>query len=334
MNSSRELVRKTLEFKSPCRVTRQLWLLPLAIEYYPEEVKKIQTDFPDDIITAPVTYKPAPKIVGDPYKPGIFVDEWGCIFENRQKGIIGEVKEPLLKEWRDVNKIRVPEELLDVNIDEVNAFCDNTDKFVLAGCCPRPFERLQFIRKTESLFIDLIEQPEELFILLDRIHQFYKKEMEVWARTNVDGLIFMDDWGSQSSLLVSPKIWVEIFKPLYKDYIDIAHRYGKYIFMHSDGYITEIIPELIDLGLDAINCQIFCMGVEQLGIKFRGKITFWGEIDRQHILPYGTSEDIQNAVKGVRKSLYKDGGVIAQCEFGPDAKPENVYLVFKTWGGF
>jgi uroporphyrinogen decarboxylase len=140
----------------------------------------------------------------------------------------------------------------------------------------------------------------------------------------------MDDWGSQRSLLINPGLWIEIFKPMYKDYINIAHKYGKKIFMHSDGYIVDIYPHLIELGLDAVNSQIFCMGLESLK-QFKGQITFWGEIDRQHLLPHGTLEDIENAVNSVKDSLWQHGGVIAQCEFGPGAKPENIYKVFETW---
>lgn len=156
----------------------------------------------------------------------------------------------------------------------------------------------------------------------------------MWAHTDVDGLWFMDDWGSQYSLLISPILWRKIFKPLYKEYIDIAHQHGKYIFMHSDGYIADILPDIIELGVDAINSQIFCMNIEDLGKQFKGKITFWGEIDRQYILPNGTPEEVINAVKKVKEFLYYKGGVIGQCEFGAGAKPENVYLVFKTWNNF
>jgi hypothetical protein len=72
------------------------------------------------------------------------------------------------------------------------------------------------------------------------------------------------------------------------------------------------------------------MGVENLS-QFKGKITFWGEIDRQHILVNGSLEDVDNAVKLVKKTLWDNGGCIAQCEFGPGGKPENVYQVFKSW---
>lgn len=84
---------------------------------------------------------------------------------------------------------------------------------------------------------------------------------------------------------------MEIFKPMYKDYVDIAHRNGKKLFMHTDGNILSIIPHLIDIGVDALNLQIFCMGMEKLS-QFKGKITFWGEIDRQNILAKGTLDGV------------------------------------------
>ena len=280
---------------------------------------------------APAEYDIPPKTTGDQCVIGTYIDEWGCTFENRQNGIIGEVKEPLLKQWEDVDIVKPPREMLTFDRDAVNRFCKSSDEFVLGNCCPRPFERLQFIRSTVNTFYDLFDRPNEFTVLLDRIHSFYMEELELWAQTDVDGLMFMDDWGAQQSLLISPDMWRELFKPLYRDYINCAHDHGKYCFMHSDGYIIDIIPDLIDLGLDAINSQIFCMGVDKLGERFRGKITFWGEIDRQHILPYATVPEVVEAVRTVRNALYEDGGVIAQCEFGPGAKPENVYAVFDTW---
>jgi hypothetical protein len=102
------------------------------------------------------------------------------------------------------------------------------------------------------------------------------------------------------------------------------------MFMHSDGHIVAIIPELIDLGLDALNSQLFCMGLDELS-RFRGMLTFWGEIDRQHLLPRGTRNDIRTAVHSVREALWAAGGCIAQCEFGAGADPDNVFTVFETW---
>ena len=202
--------------------------------------------------------------------------------------------------------------------------------FNIASACPRPFEQLQFIRGTEQLYMDLMLRPSGLMAFIEKMHDFYCRLLTVWAQTDVDGLVFMDDWGSQKSLLIRPALWTEIFKPMYRDYIEIAHKFNKKAFMHSDGYILDIYPHLIDLGLDAINSQIFCMGLDNMK-QFKGKITFWGEIDRQNLLPNGSIEDVENAVREVREKLWDNGGCIAQCEFGPGAKPENVYKVFEVW---
>jgi hypothetical protein len=329
--TSRDLVKKTLEFRSPERAPRQLWTLPWAKNNHAEKLAEIQRRFPDDIIGAPSCLRRQPLKQGDPYLVGTHVDEWGCVFENIQAGVHGEVKEAAIADWSQVDRIRFPDELLSVDVDQVNAFCRQTDQFVIAGACPRPFERLQFYRTSVNFYLDLGEARREMFEFLGRLHQFFIKQLELWAETEVDALTFMDDWGAQRALLVSPTMWRRVFKPMYKDYIDIAHRHGKTIFMHSDGYITPIIGDLVELGLDALNCQLFTMDIEALGRQFAGKLTFWGEIDRQHLLPSGTPADIDQAVRRVRNALWREGGCIAQCEFGPGGRPENVYQVFQTW---
>lgn len=331
--TSRELVYATLEFRNKSgRVPRQMWLLPWAETHHGDMIKKIQTEFEEDIVTAPVSLKKPTVTKGDPYKVGEYIDDWGCRFSNIHEGIFGEVKEALVKdeEWADVDNIHIPVEWLDFDVDEVNAFCRNSDKFVLSGHCPRPFEQLQFIRTTQELYMDLMDPSENMLAFMKKMHTFYCDLMEKWAKTEIDGLYFMDDWGSQQSLLINPKLWDDFFRPMYKDFIDIAKRYGKKTFMHSDGYTLDIYPRMIELGLDAFNTQIFCMGLDKLE-QFKGKITFWGEIDRQHLLPEGTTQDIEKAVKDVYDRLWCDGGCIAQCEFGAGAKPENVYAVYQTW---
>ena len=327
----RDLVYDTLEFNGPMRVPRDMWLLPWASINYPEELERIQKRFPSDFVGPPVNYEKRTKTTGNPYKLGTYVDEWGSIFENIQEGVHGEVRSPFVQTWDDWQKVHPPSELLKFDIDLVDDFCRRSDHFVFGGTCPRPFERMQFLRGSQNLFFDLADPPGEFYELLNVVHQHYVKELEVWASTDVDALSFMDDWGSQRSLLINPKQWRKIFKPLYKDYIDIAHQAGKKIFMHSDGYIFDIYEDMIELGLDAINSQLFTMDIEEIGRRFGGRITFWGEIDRQHLLPSGTTQQIADAVHRVKDALYHNGGVIAQCEFGPGGKPENVEMVYKTW---
>ena len=294
---------------------------------------KLARDFVGDFDGPDVRYARAPQTRGDPYAIGEYVDEWGCVFTNVHGGVIGEVKAPLVVEddWSDAGKVHIPEEFLSFDIAQVNASCaGKRDKFLMAGCCPRPFEQLQFIRGTANLYMDLLDPPLRMLAFLEEMHDFYCRLLRKWAQTDVDALNFMDDWGSQNDLLISPKLWERFFQPMYRDYIDIAHAHGKKIFMHSDGNTLRILPRLIDLGLDAINTQIFCIGVGKLA-PFRGKITFWGEIDRQRLLPQGTLQEIDEAVQSVYATLWQDGGAIAQCEFGAGANPENVYRVFQRW---
>lgn len=334
MMTSRELVYATLEHNSPERVPREMWLLPWAETHYPEAVERIRREFPSDFTGVRVDYERLPETKGDPYTKGVYVDQWGCEFENIHEGVIGEVKNPLIpaedEDWDGVDKIHIPYELLDFDINQVNAECAKTDKFISCGCCPRPFEQLQFIRGTENFYMDLMDPPPKMLEFMNKMHEYYCELMLKWAKTDVDCLNYMDDWGSQKSLLINPELWCKYFKPMYKDYIDIAHSHGKKIFMHSDGFTLDIYPHLIELGLDAINSQIFCIGIENL-VQFKGKITFWGEIDRQNLLPNGTQEEIRAAVRKVYENLWADGGCIAQLEFGPGAKPENAYAAFDEW---
>jgi uroporphyrinogen-III decarboxylase len=248
------------------------------------------------------------------------------------RGVIGEVKEPVIvgDDWSDRGRMRVPEECVELDIDRVNRFCGQTDRFVFANAWVRIFERLQFLRGTEALLADLAMRPKGLFEVLKVFHDFHCRLLEAWSRTEIDGLLFQDDWGSQTGLLIDPALWVELFKPLYRDYVQIAHSRGKRIFMHSDGYILEILPHLAELGLDAVNCQVALMGAERLR-PFRGQIAFWGDIDKQHTLVTGTVADVAREVRLIRENLWDRGGCIAACEFGPGGKPENVRAVFETW---
>jgi uroporphyrinogen decarboxylase len=324
----RALVKQALEFESPERLPRQLWLLPWAEQRYPQTVARLVRDFPADIVPIPLFCSEPVPGQGNAHSVGIFVDSWGCKFHNLQDGIIGEVKQPQVKDWSDTAHVQFPRERLTIDTPHITAFCRKTERYVLAGTCPRPFERLQFLRGTENLLLDLARPPSTLHDFLARLHEFYVEELSLWAQTDVDGLAFMDDWGSQQSLLISPEQWREMFKPLYEEYVEIAHAHGKHAFMHSDGYIGDIIPDLIEIGVDALNSQVFCMGVEELGRRFGGELTFWGELDRQHLLPHAGVPEIAEAAQRLTAAFHRDGGFIAQCEFGPGARPENVYAFF------
>jgi len=332
--TSRERVRRTLSFDYPDRVPRDLWILPIASNKYPKEIKTILKKFPLDIGWPKLDPSFEKKYTkGDRFEIGTYVDEWGCVFQNIHGGIIGQVKDPLIKSLSDVSKVKPPYEFLKEKMKRVNEGWQETDKFILGGSFSiNPFERMQWLRGTPQLYMDIMDQPLQFFKLREIVHEYNLKELELWAKTDVDGIMFADDWGSQNSLLISPDLWRKLFKPLYKDYCDLIHKAGKFVFMHSDGYIFDIYEDLIEIGVDAINSQLFCMNIEEIGKRFKGRITFWGEIDRQHILPSENLDEVRNAVKRVKNCLYDSrGGVIAQCSFEGAGRPENIETIFQEW---
>ena len=328
---SKNLVIKTLNFDSPPRIPRHLWLLPWAENLYPEFAKKIRERYPDDIVQAPAVYRQPLNLTGGKYKAGLYIDEWGCKFMNPEEGLMGIVHEPLIRDWSDLAHFRTPDAVLQIDKEAINRFCRSTDKFTYAGSIVRPLERFQFIRTMEQSMTDVLLEEPGYLDLLRRMHEHFLKEVEVWSETEVDAVFLMDDWGTQHAMMLSPDVFRTHFKPMYRDYCEIAHQHGKYVFMHSDGNIAEIMPELVEVGVDAINSQLFCMDIDRLSREVAGKITFWGEIDRQNILPNGTSGDIVEVVGRIYANLYRNGGVIAQCEFGPAANPDNIMRVFECW---
>lgn len=329
----RERVQRALRFECPDRAPRELWTLPGVPMFRGEELRQVLERFPGDFAGPRVRYGPSRYSKGQPAVVGSYVDEWGSGWHVAEPGVVGEVKDPPLADWADLERYQIPWELLDeADFSEVNRSCAETDCFVKAGTFTRPFERMQFLRGSEALFLDLAYGTKEAYTLRDRLHEFSLREMGMWAKTDVDGVSFMDDWGTQTTLLISPAQWREFYKPLYRDYCDILRAAGKFVFFHSDGHIEAIYPDLIEIGVHAVNSQLFCMDIEGLAARHRGRITFWGEIDRQWLLPFGTPEQVRAGVRRVRAALDDGhGGVIAECEWGVKDPRENIEAVFDEW---
>ncbi len=331
---SRERVIKTLKFEEVDRIPRQLWQLPGIPLYRKADLIEISEKYPDDLQFINYGYGLGLFSKGQPGVSSKYTDAWGCTFTAAEPGVIGEVKDCVLDDWCKLDGYQLPWSVIEcIDADAVNRFCAETSRFVIAATETRPFERIQFLRGTENAFMDLAYGTKDLFRLLNRLHDFFIEEITAWANTDVDGIWFLDDWGTQVSLLISPVLWREVFKPLYRDYVDIIHAHGKYAFYHSDGHIEAIYPDLIEMGVDAVNSQLFCMDIERLGEKYAGRIAFWGEIDRQHVLPFGTPDEVKAAVNRVARAMIRQRktGVIAECEFGMIEPIENIMAVFEAW---
>jgi len=331
--NSRERVKASLTFSRPDRAPRDLWSLPAVYLFQADQLKELTEQYPMDIAQSQLTPGINNEMANATKHGGTYTDEWGCVWHVGEPGVVGEVKDPPLSDWAKLDNYRPPMHLLkDRDPSYVNKTCEESDKFFLSDVTARPFERIQFLRGTEALFIDIGYGTAEFRKLLEMLHEFFLKDVESWCKSNVDGIIMMDDWGSSRSLLISPDSWRQIFKPLYKEYCDIVHAHDKFAMFHSDGNITSIYGDLIEVGMDAINSQLFCMDIEALAAKYKGKVTFWGEIDRQHVLPFAAADEVRQAVMRVRRALDDgSGGIIAQCEWGKNNPKQNIEMVFETW---
>lgn len=329
--SSRKLVLQTLEFESPPRIPRQLKATQEIQRIFGDEILLLQKDYPDDLVFAPAVYHDHRVATPEHEKEKIYVDEWGCVFERVDDFSLGKVKKPIIKDWAEETRFRPPEALLKIDKDEINAFCRQTDCFILAGYTLRLFERLQFLRGEENALIDLAQKPKGLFSLLNKIHEHNLKIIDVWSTTSIDALVIVDDWGSQQRLLVSPSLWREMFKPRYAEYADFARLRNKKVFFHSDGFILDIIPDLMDIGVDALNVQLFTIGLESLARFARGKISFWGDADAHYLRQETSQLEMGRVVEAIKQNLYDRGGVIAYVDFNSEVLPKSVRNFFQEW---
>lgn len=331
--NSRERVQRAVRREKPDRVPRDLWVLPGVSEGRKAEYEAHLRRYPVDIGTCSWRPGSTGRESGVRYRTGRYRDYWGVTFEAAEDGVIGEVKDPVMADWNNLDGFTVPWAFLkEADWSKVDSSCRASDKFILANTEARPFERLQFLRGTENVFMDLAAGSPELMELLKKIHEWEQASVEMWSRTAVDGISFMDDWGTQTALLISPALWREIFKPLYRRYCEMAHARGKLVFFHSDGNTAEIYGDLIEIGVDAVNSQLFCMDIEELARKHKGRITLWGELDRQHLQPFGTPEKIRAAVRRVRKAFDTgNGGLIAQTEWGRIDPYPNIEALYEEW---
>ena len=152
----------------------------------------------------------------------------------------------------------------------------------------------------------------------------------------IDGVSFGDDMGVQNQSYMSDELYKKMVKPHHRRFVDTLHKHtDAKVITHSDGSIRELIPDFIDIGIDVINpVQVSATGMEpeRLNRDFGNDLAFWGGIDTQHVLPFGTAEDVVKAVHGRRKDLGKKGGFIQASvhNIQSEVPPENIVAMFET----
>jgi uroporphyrinogen decarboxylase len=334
--TSRERVLAALNFDSPDKIPLNLWFHQATRQRYGEKLSELLQRYPNDIdlIAGPGDRN----FYSRSTTAGRYTDNWGSSWLVLADGMVGEVKEPAMKDLADVNDWSPPYTWLvsewgtnDTLVEERIRESRQNGRFVI-GAKVEPFQRMQFVRGTENLFIDIGLKEKGLFIFRDKITEYFEHYLDYWLDKDVDGIFFTEDWGSQISLLISPRDFVDIFKPVYKRLIDKIKSKGKYVFFHSDGYVYDLYREWIDLGVDAVNSQLWIMNIDEIGRNYKGKICFWGEIDRQNVLAFQGPEVIRQCAARMKNLLtVNGGGLIGQSVAGVDVSLENIEALCRCW---
>lgn len=173
------------------------------------------------------------------------------------------------------------------------------------------FERAHFLRGLNELLIDLYLNPVFVHNLLDNIMHFIVGNIIQLADLGVDGIFLSDDYGHQQSLLMSPDHWREFIKPRLKDIFAIIKSKGLLAFLHSCGNISEIIPDLVEIGLDVLHpIQPEAMDIKELKRKYGDKLAFYGGISTQKTLLSGTTDYVRQEIKKTIQNMSEGGGYI------------------------
>ena len=203
--TSRERVTAALTFRTPDRVPRDLWVLPYVSLFRKAELDDLLRRYPIDFDRPELSPGSDDQDLQKYSVPGTYTDEWGSIWHLAEAGIVGEVKQPVLADWSALKTFRPPWEFIrSRDWDHVNRLCERSDRFMVSGVCARPFERLQFLRGTENLYIDLAYGSAEIRSLIAMVHEYYCEDVMRWAASSVDAVSLMVEWGSNTAFLISP----------------------------------------------------------------------------------------------------------------------------------
>ena len=186
----------------------------------------------------------------------------------------------------------------------------HSDLFLLAWAGDF-FERAHFLRGLTNLLADLHLNPKFVHDLLDNILEFLLGNVSQLVSLGVDGIFLSDDYGHQHSLLMSPDHWRKFIKPRLKELFARIKSEGLFTFLHSCGNVSEIIPDLIEVGLDVLHpIQPEAMDIASLKARYGDKLAFYGGIGTQQTLPRQTPAEVEEEVRQSIQLMAKGGGYI------------------------
>lgn len=185
---------------------------------------------------------------------------------------------------------------------------DGGEHFVAPNFGMCLFERAWSLRGFNTLLIDLLVEPAWVEELLDMIVDIQLRLARRFIALGVDGGYFGDDYGAQRGMLFSPALWRQMFKPRLARMFAVFREAGLPVILHSDGDIREILPDLVDIGLTALNpVQPEVLEHTWLQREFGQQLAFYGGLSTQTVLPRGTPQEVHEATRACSRALAPEG---------------------------
>lgn len=196
------------------------------------------------------------------------------------------------------------------------------------------WEASWYLRSMEELMIDMMMEDEKATALLDKITRFAVSKATTYAKAGVDILSLGDDIGTQNSIMIDVGLWETWLKPRLAKVIEAAKNANPdiLIFYHSCGYVIPFIDQLIEIGVDILNpVQPECMSFDEVHDKFGDRLSFWGTIGTQELLPFGTKEEVvKTTISRLKKCGEKGGLVIGPTHMvEPEVSWENLTAIIE-----
>ena len=315
--TSRERVKRCLSFENPDRC-------PMTLP----------DPHPDDLCRAGTSADPEWK----PWRTWEYEDckqwedEWHNVWKCLPNTTRGEVIEGVIKDWDEVDNYQMPRMDLPIRYDRPReVFAAHPDVYHLGGLPGFPFAIMRYMRKVETFLGDVLLYPDEVNALQRKVVDLLKRCLDQWATTDCDGVIFAEDWGTQYRLLVSPKTWHEMFEWGFREIVEHARSVNIDIWMHSCGYVKDIIPTLADMGVKVFQLdQPTLSGLDFLAEHCHGRSAIWSPVDIQKDLPTGNEQHIRACARELVDKLGSNGGGFICGHYG-DPRSLAVEPEWQSW---
>lgn len=184
-------------------------------------------------------------------------------------------------------------------------------QFLVASTGFGLFERSWTLRGYENALADMLLHPDFYEELLERILEILLGLVDRFSALPLEGILLSDDWGGQKGVIMGPKLWRKYIQPRARRFFEAVHHSGKWTFQHCCGNVFEIIPEMIESGLDVLeSLQPEAMDVYEIKRRYGKDLRLWGGLGTQRMLPFGSPEEIRLEIQKLRRELGRGGGYI------------------------